>query len=98
MPVMTQRTEALMRVLVLIVSGLILYVWYFLVVVLTIIHWIFVLATGRTVKGMAEFCNLWVTQVYKFLRYITFSTNARPFPFAEMEKSMHPVESKNKKS
>lgn len=94
---MSERTEALMRILVAIVSGIIMGVWKILVDFLTIFHWIYVLISGKRIKSISEFCNLWATQMYNFIRYMTFATNSRPFPFSGLAKPIMAVEIKTKK-
>ena len=85
---MSERIEALMRIVVGIVSGIILGLWKALVQVLAVVNWIVVIITGERNKGMADFCEIWNTQVYIFLRYMTFVTNERPFPFENLDKNM----------
>jgi len=81
-----ERKEAWMRIIVAIVSGIILYLWGYVVCFLSIVNWLIALFSGRRNKGMAEFCEYWNTEYYKFTRYLTSVTNKRPFPFSEMEK------------
>lgn len=76
-----ERIEALMRVVVCLVSGIILGLWRALIQILTIVHWIMVIILGKRQKGIAEFCEMWNSQIYVFLRYMTFVSNKRPFPF-----------------
>ena len=85
---MGERTEALMRILVCIVSGIILGLWRALIQVLGIVHWFIVIIGGDRNKGIAEFSEIWNTQVYIFLRYVTFVTNKRPFPFEPLTKNL----------
>jgi len=85
---MSERIEALMRIFVGIVSGIILGVWRILIKVLAIINWIIALITGERNKGIAELCEIWNTQAYVFLRYMTFVSNKRPFPFTPLMKSI----------
>jgi sorbitol-specific phosphotransferase system component IIC len=54
-----------------------------LIQLLVIFHWIAVLVTGERIKSLAEFCHMWNVQVYAYLRYLTFVTNVRPFPFGD---------------
>ena len=89
---MAERTEALMRLLVGIVSGIILGLWKALIQLLAIVHWLIAIITGKRNKGIAEFCEIWNTQVYAFLTYMTFVTNKRPFPFSALEKNMSKFE------
>ena len=94
---MSERTEAGMRIVVAIVSGIILGLWKIVVEIVAIVHWFYVIFLGKRNKDLAEFCNQWNTQIYRFVRYITFSTNSRPFPFSELGGVMDPVELKPKK-
>jgi len=93
---MTERTEAWMRVVVGIISGLIIGIWKGLIQIIAIIHWIIVLFTGKRNKDLARFCNIWNTQVYKYIRYMTMTTNERPFPFSSLGKNKDPVDMKKK--
>lgn len=83
-----ERKEALMRIVVSIVSGILLSVWLALVKLLFIVNFFIVLISTKRNKGIAEFCEIWNTQTYVFLRYITFVSNKRPFPFKPLEKSL----------
>lgn len=94
---MSERTEALMRIVVGIVSGIIIGLWKILVNIISIIHWLYILFAGKRSKTLAEFCNLWATHVYRLIRYMTFATNSRPFPFSELGDAMQPVEIKKQK-
>lgn len=84
---MTERTEALMRIIVGIVSGIILSIWKALIQILIVVNWFITIITGKRNKGIAEFSEIWNTQVYIFLRYMSFVSNERPFPFEAMKKS-----------
>jgi len=94
---MDERLEALFRIVVGVISGIILSLWMFIVRVVTIIHWFYILFSGKRSKELAEFCNLWNTQAYRFIRYMTFTTNERPFPFTGMGNVRDEVVFGNKK-
>lgn len=79
-----ERKESLFRILVLIVSGIILGVWSSLVKLLAIVNFFIVLFSNKRNKGIAQFCEYWNTEFYRFSRYLTFVTNERPFPFTSM--------------
>jgi len=85
---MSERKEAFMRIFVFIVSGIVLVVWRLLVYVLIIINLIYVIFSGKRLKEIAEFSEVWNTQWYVFQRYIIFVSNRRPIPFGSMEKSL----------
>lgn len=81
-----ESDEALMRVVVGIISGIILEVWKALIVLLAIVHWFIVVFTSKRKKGLSDFSEYWNTEKYKYYRYMTFETNTRPFPFTDMER------------
>lgn len=82
----SERIEILWRILVLIVTGTILWVWAYLIGVLAIVHLFIVLFSGKRNKDLAEFCEYWSSETYRFYKYITFTTNERPFPFNVLKK------------
>ena len=82
----SERKEILWRILVGIVSGVILSVWKVLVIVLAVFNWIVVLFTGKRNKGIAEFCEYWNSEIYRFSKYLTMVTNERPFPFSDLKR------------
>ncbi len=81
-----ERKEAFFRILVLIVSGIMLGLWGYLVIILSIINFLITLFTARRNKDIAEFCEYWNTTYYEFYRYLTFMSNKRPFPFSELKR------------
>ena len=85
---MSERTEALMRVIVIIISGIILGIWKILIQIFILVNFIWTIISGNRIKDLAEFSEIWNTQIYVFLRYITFVSNERPMPFEKMTKSM----------
>ena len=85
---MGERIEALLRIVIGIVSGFVLGIWKILIQVLGVIHWIIVIFTGKRNKGIADISEIWNTQYYDFLRYMTFVSNKRPFPFNTLEKNL----------
>ncbi|QQR83973.1 DUF4389 domain-containing protein [Candidatus Peregrinibacteria bacterium] len=83
-----EGAEALMRIMVGIISGVILSAWKIVVMAITIVHFFVTLSTGKRNKDMAEFCEIWNTQLYCFSRYMTFVSNERPFPFRPLSKNI----------
>lgn len=81
-----ERKEAWFRIIVLIISGIILSIWKALIVFLAIVNWIVVVFSGIRNKQIAEFSEYWNTEYYKFMRYLTFVSNKRPFPFSDLER------------
>tara|TARA_Y100000310_G_scaffold140165_1_gene139535 strand:- start:49 stop:321 length:273 start_codon:yes stop_codon:yes gene_type:complete len=85
---MSERKETLMRIVVGIVTGFILGIWKMAVQIVAILNLVIALFTNERNKDLAEFCEIWNTQMYIFLKYMTFVTNTRPFPFNSLEKNL----------
>jgi hypothetical protein len=81
-----EKNEAWFRIIVLIVSGIILSAWRCLIVLLAIVNWFITIFSGKRSKSLADFCEYWNTEFYKFTRYLTFVSNKRPFPFSSMQR------------
>lgn len=82
----SERTEALMRIIVFIVSGLILWIWGYLIIALAIINWLIAIFSSKRNEDISEFCEYWNTELYIYSKYITAVSNKRPFPFTNLEK------------
>ncbi len=80
----SERKEGWFRILALIISGIILSVWGALIKLLALVNFFVVIFSGKRNRGIAEFCEYWNTELYRFIRYITFVTNERPFPFTSI--------------
>ena len=85
---MSERKEAFMRILVLIVSGIILGLWKGLIQIIVVISWFIAVFANKRNKDLAEFCEIFNTQFYVFIRYISFVSNSRPFPFSKLTKNL----------
>ena len=85
---MGERSEIFMRIVVLVVTGIILAVWKWLIVIFFVINWVYVLFVGKRLRELAELSEVWNSQWYIFQRYLIFVTNKRPFPFTKLEKNM----------
>jgi hypothetical protein len=83
---MSERKEAFFRIIVAIVSGIILGVWNLLIRVLIVLNFLYTIFKNKRHKGMADLCEWWNTEAYKFMRYLTFVSNVRPFPFSNVER------------
>ncbi|MDP3992325.1 MAG: DUF4389 domain-containing protein [Candidatus Pacearchaeota archaeon] len=88
MTIKKERKEALMRIPVLIVSGIVLGIWKYFIVVLGIINFFYTLFQAKRMKNLAEMSEIWNTQWYVFQRYMIFESNLRPFPFTGLHKDM----------
>jgi len=85
---MGERSETLMRIVVVIITGIILSVWKILIEVFFVINFIVTLISGKRMKELASMSETWNTQWYVFQRYIIFLTNERPFPFTPLARNM----------
>ena len=85
---MSERVEAIIRIIVSLISGFVLGIWKIVIQILVVVHWLIAVITDKRNKDIAEFSEIWNTQVYIFLRYVTFVSNKRPFPFNPLEKNM----------
>lgn len=83
---MSERKEAWFRIIVAIVSGIVIWLWSYLICALVLINWLVVVFSGRRNKGIAEFCEYWNTESYKLSRYMSFMSHKRPFPFSGIER------------
>ena len=83
-----ERKEALMRIAVLIVSGIVLCVWRYFVIILGIINFFYTVFKAKRMKNLAEMSEIWNTQWYVFQKYMIFESNFRPFPFTKLQKNM----------
>ncbi len=81
--------DTLMRLPVLIVSGITFYAWGCLIAVFFIINFFHVLFTKKRIDDLSKMSETWNTHQYYFFRYITFSTNELPFPFSEIKKDLN---------
>jgi hypothetical protein len=81
----SMRKEALVRLLVSIVTGIVLYLWGYAVGIIIFINWLIVLIIGRKVLAIDRFCSLWADEVGRNVRYLTFESNEKAFPFNELE-------------
>lgn len=85
---MSERKEAFMRIIVGIVTGVILGIWAYLIYALVFVNFIVTIFTGKRVKDLAKFSEIWNTQSYTFVRYMTFVSNQRPMPFKPLAESI----------
>ncbi len=84
---MEERNEALMRIVVGIVSGIIIGLWKGLTQFLGIINFFITIFKNKRHDQIANFCEMFNTQLYTFWKYMTFVSNKRPFPFNPLEKN-----------
>ena len=81
-----ERKEAWMRILIGIISGITLKLWGVAILVVGIIHWFIQIFSSKRKRNLANFCEPWNTEIYKYIRYLTGVSNKRPFPFSSIER------------
>ncbi len=82
------KGEVWMRIPVFIISGIILYVWGFFIFCFTIAQFVLILLKGKREKELLKMSNIYLVQLHIFIRYVTFLSDKRPFPFGELEKEI----------
>jgi hypothetical protein len=83
-----ERKEVWMRIPIAIVSGIILHVWGCFIAIFAIVQFIIALAENRKNEELLRMCNVYLIQLYIFVKYVTFLSDKRPFPFADLEKEI----------
>jgi len=77
---MGERLEALLRIPLAIIYGIIVGVWGFIAGLATVVHWFYALIRGKRHRGIAEFTNRFIAYAYEVYRYLYLVTNQRPWP------------------
>ncbi len=83
-----ERKEAWMRIPIAIVSGFILEVWGFFIFCFAIAQLVLILVEGKKNKELLKMSEVYLIQIYTFVKYITFISNERPFPFGNLKKEI----------
>jgi hypothetical protein len=83
-----EKREAWMRVPIFIVSGIILHVWGCFILIFALVQLILILSKNKNNKKLLKMCYVYLIQLYVFVKYITFLSDKRPFPFGELEKEI----------
>jgi Domain of unknown function (DUF4389) len=84
----TEKRETLLRIPIAIISGAILEVWGFFIFCFAIAQFALMLAEGKKNKEILKMCKVYLMQLYCFVKYITFISDDRPFPFGDLKKSV----------
>lgn len=88
----SERKEAWMRIVVAIVSGIVLGVWEYFILILGVINFFYTIFKGKRIKELAKMSEIWNTQKYIFQRYMIFESNFRPFPFTKLQENISKFE------
>ena len=88
----SERKEAWMRIVVAIVSGIVLGVWEYFILILGVINFFYTIFKGKRIKELAKMSEIWNTQKYIFQRYMIFESSFRPFPFTKLQENISKFE------
>lgn len=83
-----EKKEVWMRIPIFIVSGFILHVWGFFIAIFALVQFILILVEKKKNKEILRMCGVYLVQIYIFVKYVTFLSDKRPFPFGELEKEI----------
>jgi hypothetical protein len=83
-----KKKEVWMRIPIFIVSGIILHIWGFFIFIFALVQLILILAKNKKEKELLKMCNVYLIQLYIFMKYVTFLSDNRPFPFGELGKEI----------
>jgi len=83
-----KKREAWMRIPVFIISGFILHIWGFFIFCFALVQFILILIKNKKEKELSKMCGVYLIQLYVFVRYVTFLSDKRPFPFEDLEKEI----------
>lgn len=78
---MGERVEALIRIPLAFVYGVITMVWGLIIGIALIIHWFYTIILGKRHEEIAVFTNKYIAYLYEVYRYLYLTTNARAWPF-----------------
>jgi len=75
-----------MRIPVFLLSGMILHVWGFFVLIFSIVQFVLILTERKTEKEFLNISSMFCSQIYCFFKYITFLSEEKPFPWGKLKK------------
>jgi len=87
-----KKRETWMRIPIFFVSGFILDIWGFFILIFALVQFILLLAEKKTNNELSRMCSVYLIQLYTFMKYITFLSDKRPFPFGNLEKEIEKKE------
>jgi Domain of unknown function (DUF4389) len=83
---MKSKRNIWMRIPVFILSGMILYVGGFFVLIFSLVQLVLMLTEKKKEKEILNISSMFSNQVYCFFKYISFISEEKPFPFGEIKK------------
>ena len=80
-----QRDNIIWRILVFIISGIVLDIWAYATGIILLINWFIVVFKGKRNEDLGTFGNYFASEVSRFVRYLSFESEEKPFPFNEIK-------------
>ena len=77
--------EVLTRLILGLVSGIILWLLAYVILILILVNFIIVIFKGKSEKAIIKISNFWIKEFSIFIKYILFESNEKSFPFSEDE-------------
>jgi len=75
-----------MRIPVFILSGMILHVWGFFILIFSLVQLVLLLVGDKKEEEFTSISRKFSNQIYFFFKYITFLSEKKPFPFEKIKK------------
>jgi len=83
---MKSKRNIWMRIPVFFLSGIILYVWGFFILIFSLVQLVWLLINNKKEKVFLNISSMFSSQVYNFFRYVSFLSEEMPFPFGKIKK------------
>jgi len=83
---MKNKRDIWMRIPVFILSGMILYVLGFFILIFSLVQLVLLLLEKKKEKEFVRISSIFSNQIYIFFKYITFLSEKQPFPFGKIKK------------
>ncbi|MCD6558405.1 hypothetical protein DRN43_00760 [Thermococci archaeon] len=94
---MGERIEALVRIPLAILYGIITGIWGFVAELAAIVNWFYALIFGKRSETLADFVNQFVAYSYDVNRYLYMATNKRAWPIEGELRILEPTDLKKAK-
>lgn len=89
---MGERIEALVRIPLAIIYGIITGIWGFFAELAAIVNWFYALISGKRSETLADFVNQFVAYSYDVNRYLYMTTNKRAWPIEGELRVLEPTD------
>ena len=83
---MKNKRDIWMRIPIFFLSGMMLNVWAFFILIFSLVQLVLMLLEDKTEKEFLTISSMFSDQIYCFFRYISFVSEEKPFPFGKLGK------------